>query len=109
ASEYRIRFKSKRFIQADVLYIVLSGQIRVVDLEHFGETNAIPGSDLWTVTVGTVNVGKTFPLFIRPVLLDGEGNVIAQYTIPDKLLAVQFDELYTSTGYWTAGISAMPI
>lgn len=109
ASEYRIRFKSKRFIQADVLYIVLSGQIRVVDIEHFGETNAIPGSDLWTVTVGTVNVGKTFPLFIRPVLLDGEGNVIAQYTIPDKLLAVQFDELYTSTGYWTAGISAMPI
>lgn len=107
ASAYRIRFKSKRFIQADVLYISLSGQIRVVDDEHFWETNEIPGSALWTASGGTT--GKTFPLFIRPVLLDDEGNVIAQYTIPNKSIATQYSEISAGTGYWTDDIGTMPI
>ena len=107
ASAYRIRFKSKRFIQADVLYISLSGQIRVADPEHFGETNEIPGSALWTASGDTT--GKTFPLFIRPVLLDDEGNVIAQYTIPNKSIATQYSEISAGTGYWTDDISIMPI
>ena len=107
ASGYRIRFKSKRFTQADVLYITLSGQIRVVDTAHFGETNEIPGSALWTAMGDTT--GKTFPLFIRPVLLDGEGNEIAQYTIPNKSIATQYSELSASTGYWTDDIGTMPI
>ena len=83
---YRIRFKSKRFIQADVLYISLSGQIRA-DPEHFGETNEIPGNQIYGLRLGDTT-GKTFPLFIRPVLLDGEGNVIAQYTIPNKSYSI---------------------